>query len=260
VNRNAALRLTLGALCVALIPSAPALAADDEIMVTDGDLATVGKPELEVHTNFSRGSAQSPGDRVFAPNNVLRLTPELSIGLSEHWDAGLYLPTSWVPGHGLYYDGIKARAKTIYTHAQAADVTLFYGLQFELADVNPGVSSDRTSVEVKAIAGAGFGDWVAAMNVVEQRDVPDRDLISPGYAFNVKLVRALGSEVEIGAEHYRTWSSTNFEAPVREIDDLTFLTVQWKARSWDLHLGVGHGWRGSPDTNVVKLVIGIPIE
>jgi hypothetical protein len=63
----------------------PALASDDEIMVTDGDLAKVGRPELEVHINFSRGSDQSPGEGVFAPNDVVRVTPELFIGLSEHW-------------------------------------------------------------------------------------------------------------------------------------------------------------------------------
>jgi len=253
-------RLGPGPLCLALALLQPAFAADDEIMVTDGDLAKVGKPELEVHTNFSQGTNQSPGEEVFPPNNVLRVTPELSIGVSEHWDAGLYLPTSWVPGHGLYYDGIKARAKTIYTQPLSNDAHLYYGVQFEVADLNPGASADRTSVEVKVIGGVELGNWEAAINVVEQRDVPDHDLISPAHAVNVKLVRNLGNGMAIGVEHYTTWSSIALEEPIREIDNLSFLTLQWKVRDWGLHLGIGHGWSNSPDQTIVKLVVGVPID
>jgi hypothetical protein len=80
LNRNIVLQIALGASLLALATLRPALAADDEIMVTDGDLAKVRTPELEVHINFSRGSNQSPGEGVVAPKDVLRVTPELSIG------------------------------------------------------------------------------------------------------------------------------------------------------------------------------------
>jgi len=259
LNRNIVAQMALGASLLALATLRPALAADDEIMVTDGDLAKVQRPELEVHVNFSRGSNQSPGEGVFAPNDVLRVTPELSIGLSEHWDAGLYVPTSWVSGYGLYYDGIKARAKYINTRPLADDAHWYYGVQFEVADLNPGVSPDRTSVEVKAIGGVEVGVWEAALNVVEQHDVPDHDLISPGYAVNAKLVRNLANGMAVGFEQYITWSSTALEEPIREIDKLSFLTLQWKVRDWSLHLGIGHGWSNSPDRTIVKLVVGVPI-
>jgi len=249
-----------GLLCGLVLAASGAWAADDEIMVTDADLAKVGRPELEVHTNFSQGTNVAPGEGVFAPNHVLRITPELSYGLTPHWDVGLYLPVSLVPGRTFYYDGVKLRTKLSDAQAIGADAQLYYGLQVELADVNPGISPDRTSVEVKAILGAEIGADNVGFNVVEQRDVPDRDLIAPGYAVNMKLVRDLGHDVAVGIENYVSWSSTNLEAPVREIDKLTFLTVQWKARDWDLHLGVGHGWSNSPDSTIVKLVVGVPID
>jgi len=260
VKANVAARLCVGLACLALATMRPAAAADDEIMVTDGDLAKVGKPELEVHLNVAQGSRLSPGEEVFAPNHILRATPELSIGLSDHWDAGLYLPTSWVPAKGLYFDGIKLRAKTIHTYPLDDDAHLFYGVQFEAADLNPGATPDRTSLEVKLIGGVEIGNWSAAINAVEQRDIPDSDLFSPAHAVNAKLVRNLGHEMALGVEHYISWSSTAVEEPLREIDNLTFLTVQWKARNWDLHLGIGHGWSHSPDQTVVKLVVGIPID
>jgi len=237
-----------------------ALAADDEIMVTDADLAAVGRLELEVHSNFSQGTNVSPGEGEFAPNHVLRITPELSYGLTRHWDVGLYLPVSLVPGRTFYYDGIKLRTKLSDAQPIADAARVYYGVQLEAADVNPGISRDRTSVEVKAIAGTQIGAYDFAINAIEQHDVPDRDLISPGYAFNLKLVRDLGHEVAVGVENYVSWSSTNTEAPVREIDKLSFLTVQWKARDWDLHLGLGHGWSNSPDRTIVKLVIGVPLQ
>jgi hypothetical protein len=250
----------IGGWCLALAMAQPAVAADDEIMVMDADLAKVGEPELEVHTNFSQGSNQSPGAGEFAPNNVLRVTPELSVGLSQHWDAGMYLLTSWVPGRGLYYDGIRARAKFIDSHAIADNARLYYGMQFEVADVEPGVSPDRTGVEVNAIGGAEFGAWEAAINLIEQRDVPDHDMISPGYAVNAKLVRDLGNDVAVGFEQYVSWSSTEQSAPQRQIEDLSFLTVQFKLRDWNLHLGIGHGWNSSPDYTIIKLVVGVPIK
>ncbi len=247
----------LGLAALALAPAARA--ADDEIMVTDADLAAVGKPELEIHTNFSQGTTQPPGEGEFAPNHILRVTPELSFGLTEHWDVGLYLPVSFVPGRAFYYDGIKARTKFSDRRAVADGVDVFYGVQAEVADLNPGVAPDRISVELKAIAGADIGRHRVAINLIEQRDVGDSDLISPGYAVNAKLVRDLGHDAAVGIEQYVSWSPTDAEAPVREIDKITFLTVQWKARDWDLHLGVGHGWSNSPDHTVVKLVIGVPL-
>jgi hypothetical protein len=238
----------------------PALAADDEIMVTDGDLAKIGRPELEVHTNFSQGTNQSPGDKVFAPNDVLRTTPELSIGLSQHWDAGMYLLTSWVPGRGLYFGGVRLRTKFIGAHELSENLRIYYGLQLEAYDLEPGISADRTGAEVKAIAGAEFGKWEATVNLAEQKDIPDSDLIRPGYAVSAKLVRDIGNGISAGLEHYVSWSSTNQEAPIREIDNMSFLTAQWKLRDWNLHLGVGHGWGISADHTVVKLVIGIPLN
>ncbi len=252
--------LALALACAALAAMPVARAADDEIMVTDADLAKPGKPELEIHTNFSRGSSVSPGEGVFAPGNMLRLTPEMSIGLSEHWDAGLYLPASVVPGRGLYFDGVKARAKTAYTQPIGQDAHLYYGVQFEVADINPGISPDRTGVEVKAIGGTEFGDWNVGFNVVYQRDVPDHDLYSPAHAVNGKIVRDLGQGMALGLEHYTSWSSVSLEEPVREIDNISFVTFQWKVHDWDLHLGLGHGWSASPDHTVIKLVIGVPID
>lgn len=249
-----------GLLCLLALAAPCARAADDEIMVTDADLAKVGKPELEIHTNFSQGTNISPGEGEFAPNHVLRITPELSIGLTPYWDVGLYLPVSVVPGRDFYYDGVKVRTKLSNAHALGEDARIYYGLQFEAADVNPGVSPDRTSLEVKAIAGAALGAYDFAVNLVEQRDAPDHDLIAPGYAVNMKLVRDLGHDIAVGLENYVSWSSTSRETPLREIDKLTFVTVQWKARDWDLHLGLGHGWSNSPDSTIIKLVIGVPLE
>jgi len=247
-------------LCLVAAATPAAYAADDEIMVTDGDLAKPGRPELEIHTNLSEGSKLSPGEGVFPPGGMLRVTPELSIGLSEHWDAGLYLPTAWVPGRGLYLDGAKARLKGARTSPLGEDAHLYYGVQFEAYDVNPGVSPDRTGAEIKLIGGTEFGPWTLGTNIVYQRDFPDHDLYSPAHALNTKLVRSLGGDTAVGLEHYTSWSSTSKEEPLREIDNITFLTLQWKMRDWDLHLGVGHGWSASPDHTVVKLVIGVPID
>jgi len=251
--------------CAVLALVAPALvsgarAADDEILVTDGDLAKPGEPELEVHTNYSRGSRESPGSGVFAPDGVLRVTPELSIGLSEHWDAGVYLPLSWVPGNGWYYDGIRLRAKVIEPRALSEDAQWYYGAQFELANQRPGVSPDQTSVEAKLVAGFEAGHWEGGINLLVQRDMPDPDLWSPAYGLNLRLARRLPGEVAVGLEHYAAWSSTDRQTPIRGVDHISFATVSWKQRGWNLHLGVGHGWAASPDRTVVKLVIGVPLD
>src|ERR1700675_2958012 len=88
-----------GLLCgLILIPSIAGAALSDEIQVYTDDINAPGKFGLELHINTTpkgRRVPDYPGEVV--PNHGLRITPEFSYGLTETWEAGLYIPTNRDP-------------------------------------------------------------------------------------------------------------------------------------------------------------------
>src|SRR5207237_792985 len=77
----------------AVLTTAAHAALPDEIQVYTDDLEEVGSRGIELHVNATpdgRRTPEYPGEVV--PHRGLRVTPEISWGLAENWDGGVYLP------------------------------------------------------------------------------------------------------------------------------------------------------------------------
>ncbi|MFX7853876.1 hypothetical protein ABTK08_20205, partial [Acinetobacter baumannii] len=75
---------------MSVIP-APAMAAPEEIQVYIDDLDSPGEVGLDTHINYTATGASTRGDYQGAEDSLhrLRITPEFSLGLTRHLEAGL---------------------------------------------------------------------------------------------------------------------------------------------------------------------------
>lgn len=155
------LRPLLAAL--SLFASGACLAAPEEIHVYLDEFAVPGKFGLDFHTNYVLFA--KPGS---ITRRMLRVTPELSYGINENWEAGFYWLTSAGPdqsGGSPVTDGVKVRAKW-RPHAMTADSPWYGAINFELGQrPTPRVPSVRwrpgpnaTPVRSDRCAGLGPGN------------------------------------------------------------------------------------------------------
>ena len=99
----------------------------------DGGLAAKGKFNLTLHNNFTPSGQKTPAfPGGLATDNLLNGVPEWALGVTDWFEAGLYLPLYSRPTeHGATIDGFKLRALFAVPHAD--DRTFFYGANFEFS-------------------------------------------------------------------------------------------------------------------------------
>src|SRR2546423_1797667 len=100
------------ALIVVAVVAAPAtaFAQADEIQVYDGGLAPIGTFNLTLHNNFTpRGLKRPAFPGGLATDKLLNGVPEWALGVTDWFEAGLYMPLYSVNKRGGVLDGFKLR-------------------------------------------------------------------------------------------------------------------------------------------------------
>jgi hypothetical protein len=110
-----------------------ARAQTDEIQVYDAVIAQPGIVNLTLNDNYTpsgRTFSALPGGIV--PNDTLSGVPEWAYGVTDWFEAGLYLPLYSIASNlGPVLNGFKLR--TLLVSPDAADLTFFYGINFEFS-------------------------------------------------------------------------------------------------------------------------------
>lgn len=129
LNIRVVLLITIALLALPAI----GMAQTDEIQVYDASIAERGVFNLTLHNNFTPDGLKYsafPGGLI--PDKSLNGVPEWAYGVTDWFEAGLYLPLySISKGRGASINGGKLRLLFVRPHA--ATHTFFYGMNFEFS-------------------------------------------------------------------------------------------------------------------------------
>ncbi len=236
-----------------------ALAAPEEMQVYLDEFAEPGKFGLDFHTNYVMQA--EPGA---ASRNMLRVTPELSYGINEHWEAAVYWLTSTGPeqmGGQPLSDGVKLRVKW-RPRAPSADSPWYWAVNFEVGDLNRRFYPDGTSGELKLIGMWKSGPWTLGGNLNIARPLGSNPVQGTTLEIDGKVAYRLASagdsELQLGLEHYAGLGSlTNLYSPA-ERTSMTFLTADFVFKGWDFNVGIGKATGATQDNTILKAIIGVP--
>lgn len=238
---------------MALLPAA-AQAQTDEIEVYDAEIAEPGVFGLTWHNNFTFSGprqAQYPGGVV--PEHSLNGVPEWAYGVTDWFEAGLYMPVYTVTrDHGFLLDGFKLRLLFVSPHA--AERRFFYGANFEFSFNTHHWNPDRYTSEIRPIVGWHLGRFDVIFNPIIDNSynggfgglqfVPAARL-----AWNVSPVWT------VAAEEYSDFGTFHrFEPSSRQSHQL-WAVIDHHARSFTLEAGLGFGLTGASDHRVFKLIL-----
>jgi len=225
-------------------------ALPDEIQVYTDDLERQGEFGIEVHANTTpsgRTTPDYPGEVV--PHHGLRLTPEISYGLSPGWDAGAYLPIVR-GGDGTWaFAGPRLRLKWLPIRPAEGESGAFVGINTEFSFVQERFEQAKRSAELRPIVGYRGERWLFALNPNLEVDLAGEAkgvvLFSPA----IKVARALRGGPALGIEYYGELGPVSSFAP-RNQQAHTFYAVL--DNPW-LNVGIGRGY-GTADRWTIKSI------
>jgi hypothetical protein len=162
---------TLPMLCLAW--TASAIAQTDEIHVYNAEIAAPGVFNLTLHDNYTpdgRASPRYPGG--ITPNRTLNGVPEWAYGVTDWFEAGLYLPLYSLRGTGaLTNNGFKVR--TLFVKPDAAEQPFFYGVNFEFSWNTAHWDPNRHTQEIRPSSAGTSGRTTSSS--IQSSTIPTRD-------------------------------------------------------------------------------------
>jgi hypothetical protein len=227
--------------------------ATDEIQVYNAEIAPLHRFTLQQHLNYIwSGSQTADFDGGFAPYHSLNGTPEFAYGVTDWYEIGLYAPFA-VDSSGTFLPG-GVKLRHLFASPHAGQRKLFYGLNIELSYQAPRFSQSPFAMEFRPILGVRDLGWEFIVNPIV--DASFGPMGSVAFAPALRLARAVGSDLMVGAEYYADFGPIgNFSALGGQKHTL-FGVVDFTMFGLDVNFGVGFGLTDASDKIVTKLIIG----
>jgi hypothetical protein len=243
--------LVLGAIAVLPLDLRSARAVD-EIQVYNAEINEVGQFSIEQHFNYTfngRTAPDFPGGLI--PNHALNGTPEFAYGVTDWFEAGLYIPWA-VDGDGRVQSN-NFKLRTLFVTPNADKKDFFYGLNFEYDFPSWPFVPSRFAMEVRPIIGWRNPQWEFIINPII--DFAWGQLGTVDFAPAARLARNLGEDRFIGLEYYTGLGTPgNFQSFQQQSHQL-FAVTDFKVGKIDVDLGIGYGLTPGSDRWVAKTIL-----
>ena len=233
-------------------------AADEEIQVYMDELTEPGHLGLDLHVNHvlsGQPGPDYPGGE--AALHRLRITPELSVGLSKTWDIGFYLPLTTLASDGTYrVQGAKLRIKWMAPHKAEG----FYGgANFEIGRVAHRLDENPWNGELKLIGGWRRGPWELGVNGNFDFVVSGPAPTPATFDLSSRIGYRVAPRLVLGVENYTGFGPLKSLGHFGRNEHASFVTADTTLGKWDVQLGLGKAYGTSTDNVIAKLIIGVPI-
>ena len=228
-------------------------AQTDEIQVYNATIAAPGVFNLTLHNNYTpsgRTSPDFPGGIV--PNHTLNGVAEWAYGVTDWFEAGLYLPLYSISGSGaLTYNGFKVR--TLFVKPNAADQRFFYGINFEFSSNTAHWDQRRNTQEIRPIIGWHLGAFEVIVNPILDNSYQgfSRLDFAPAsrVAYNFSKIWA------VAAEEYDDFGPLRGFYAASQQQHQLFGVFDYAGKVWTIEGGLGFGLTGASDHRVLKLIL-----
>jgi len=252
--------LRTACLSLGFLVTSAAYSAPEEIQVYLDEFVDVGKFGLDFHTNYVTNAESGATSR-----NMLRVTPELSYGINEHWEGALYWLASTGPeqnGGQVVSDGFKLRLKW-RPEAPSANSPWYWAINMEVGELARRFYPDGTSGELKFIGVWKSGPWVLGSNLNIARplrsDAQQGTTAEVDFKFAYKVASASEYELQLGVEHYAGLGTLKNLYASDERSIMNFLVADFGFKGWDFNVGLGTASGATQDKVLIKAIIGVPL-
>jgi hypothetical protein len=234
------------------ISAAPSARATDEIQVYNAGIAAPGQFTIQQHLNYiANGLKEPPFPGGLVSNHSLNGTPEFAYGVTDWWEAGLYLPFS-IQDQKFYSDAFKLRTLFVSPHAEQRN--FFYGINFEFANETPPFSQARFAMEIRPIIGVRNEEYEFIVNPIV--DIHFGKYAEQHFAPAARVARKFGEDLFAGFEYYADLGQIGSFGKFSDQQHTLFAVTDFKVGVFDVNFGIGYGLTPASDRLVFKTIIG----
>jgi hypothetical protein len=230
-----------------------AFAQADEIQVYDGGLAPVGTFNLTVHNNFTPKGIKEPAfPGAVVSHRSLNGVPEWAIGVTNWFEAGLYLPLySRDNEMGWGLDGFKLR--TLFAVPNADDRRFVYGANFEFSYNAKRWDTTRFTSEIRPIIGWHLKPVDIIVNPIV--DTSYDGLRHAVFAPSVRVAYNVSPDLAVALEEYADYGPFHDFHSRSEQSHQLYFVVDRTVDKWEIEAGIGAGLTHGSDGLTLKLIV-----
>jgi hypothetical protein len=240
-------------ICLVLGAPCTARAQTDEIQVYNAEIATPGTINLTLHDNYTPSGRKVPAfpDGI-VPDHALNGVPEWALGVTDWFEAGLYLPLYSVAGNGdTYLNGFKLR--TLFVEPDAANQTFVYGINFEFSYNAPHWDAHRFTSEIRPIVGWHLGPVDLIFNPILDNSYTGISRLD--FAPSTRLAYNLNKDWAVAAEEYDDFGPLRDFLPPSQQSHQLFAVADYNGAPVSVEAGAGFGLTSGSDRLVLKLIL-----
>jgi len=227
-----------------------------EVQVYGSDLVAPGDTMVELHSNFTFQGEKNVINGQYPTEHQLHETLEITHGINDWFELGLYVFTSadsrvgwqWVGDH------IRPRVAVPESWKWPVGVSLSAEIGYQRAVYSP----DTWTLEIRPIVDKTLGRLYLCFNPVLDRSfhgpsVPEGVTFSP----NVKVGYDITKVVNAGFEYYAALGPVTGFDPLQQQQQQIFAVTDLNfSPKWEFNFGVGVGMTGATDHLLVKMILG----
>ena len=236
-----------------LTAATSALAQTDEIQVYDASIAPKGVFNLTLHDNYTvNGSSKPAFPHALVPEHTLNGVPEWAYGVTDWFEAGLYLPLYSVSSNkGAVVNGFKLLA--LFVDPDAADKPFFYGINFEFSYNAKHWDESRYSSEIRPIIGWRFGKIDLIFNPILDNSYKGFSRLD--FAPSTRIDYNISDKWAVAAEEYDDFGPIRHFLPGSQQSHQLFAVVDYSGAPVTVEGGIGFGLTSASDKLVLKLIL-----
>jgi len=251
------LAFALPAVCVFCFAS-NALATDPEIMLHENDVADKGEIVAALHANQTTQGSKTSGNDTWPAHRQSNLMAEFATGLAPGWEIAVHLPIrrSGIDSPSAHEgawgsSGVMFRLK----HVTNLENGFFYGFNTEYDIFARRFANADRGIEFRGIIGHDTNNYRVTLNPVFNWGFGGTsETAKPDFSMSAKALYKLNDKVAWGMEAYTLWGKTSDLRPVGG-DRTVYVVGEFELNKDDtLHVGIGQGFKDSPEKTVLKAV------
>jgi hypothetical protein len=195
-------------------------------------------------------SSSYPGG--IAANHTLNGVAEWAHGVTNWFEAGLYLPVYSASGTGAWtYNGFKVRA--LFVKPDAADQCFFYGVNFEFSRNTAHWDRSPNTQEIRPIIGWHLGSYEIIVNPILDNSYQGFSRLD--FAPATRVAYDFSTKWAIAAEEYDDFGPLRGFHPLSQQQHQLFGVFDYGGKPWMIEGGVGVGLTNASDHLVLKLIL-----
>ena len=228
-------------------------AQTDEIQVYDAAIAEQGKFNLMLHNNFTPSGLKEPAfPGGVVPDKSLNGVAEWAYGVTDWFEAGLYMPLYSFSKDGASFNGFKLRA--LFVKPKADDHKFFYGVNFEFSVNAKQWDPRRITSEIRPIVGWHLHPIDIIVNPILDTSYTG-GLKSLDFAPAVRVAYNFSPKWAAAVEEYADYGPLRQFLPAAEQAHQIYGVVNHTGKSFNIEAGVGFGLTSSSDKVTLKLML-----